>query len=66
MSQLLENLFLFCLKYSRKTLLILLRTTALPTFFVTVKPIRDFSYWPGVKTAIKYFVQIVSPFLAIN
>jgi len=44
MSQFPENLCLFNLKYSRKNLLILLRTAALPTFLVTVIPIRDVSW----------------------
>jgi hypothetical protein len=44
MSQIFENLCLFCLKYSRKILLNLFRTAAFPTFFVTVTPMRDLSW----------------------
>ena len=52
-------------KYSRVKRLILLRTTAFPTFLETVIPRRVLSILPGAKTAIKWLFWHRRPF-AVN
>ena len=63
-SQIPVSLCLFSRKYSREYLLILLRVTAGPTFFVTVIPRRTLSVRPEEYTAIKCLFWILLPDLA--